>query len=362
MTTPAAAGEPQSSNPAGSLSLPQVEGDRAHDLTRSYRELFLDFATGDREAVIDRAAAFERTTLAAEPKKGFEKLSAADSRLFAAIEERRPQALLALALFYRDLAHRYFSEHDFGLLMRANRATEELLQRMVQPESDEPERRVVASAYQSFALDLIGIHATARAAEMLENALRLAPDDVPANIALATLLQREERYAAAAFRLDRALAIAPEHREAHLRRAVLRGRTDFDARAASELESLAASPEPDWITIVALQERGRGLLAKGRFREAIAWFSGAAERFPAERSFQIALAFCQHRADHRDAADDSATAVLTRAAALEAGARKRFAAPPVQLLEPRRGETLAAAEARWEELRGALLPAADSVQ
>lgn len=355
------AGEPQTAVPVDPLSLPAESAEPTHDLTRSYHGLFLAFATGDREAAIERTMAFERATLAAEPKKGFEKLSEADSRLFAAIERQRPQALLALTPFYRDLAHRYSLEHDFGLLMRANRATEELLQRMVQPKSDAFERRVVASAYESLALDLINIFATARAAEMLESALKLAPKDVPANIALSTLLLRDERYAAAVLHLDRALAVAPENREAALRRAVLRARTDFDARAARELEALAASPEPDWITVLALQERGRGLIAKGRFGDAIAWFERAAERFPKESSFPAAIAFCQHRAGLREAASTTALGALNRTGSGDTGARRRYAALPVELLEPRRGETNLAAEARREELQSALRSISDSL-
>jgi tetratricopeptide (TPR) repeat protein len=346
-------GEPmQTGETPAVLSLPQ--GSAVYELTEAYRSLYLAFADVDRQRAIDETVAFETRTLAAEPKKGFDRLSSADSRLFEKISEKHPGALLALGVFYQDLAHRHAADRNWGLLLRANKATEELLARLARAAATDSDRATASAGYQAFASDLLDIHAPGRAVEMLERALELTPNDVAANLALAILLQRDERYAPAAARLDRALAADPANREAQLRRALLRVRVDPGGRVLKDLENLAASPDGDWITIVATQERGRLLLAAGKLERAIGWFSAAAERFPAEHSFRTALAFAQARLGRRNAAAIAARALLAAPRVKSESARRRFAESPVRLIEARRGEMRAAAETRWDSLKLAL--------
>jgi tetratricopeptide (TPR) repeat protein len=350
----AGSSEPAPSTPAETLTAPILTGTDVDDLSRSYRSLYLSFANADRAAAIAQTAAFERATVAAEPKKGFERLLAADSELFGRIAVADPRSLLALSIFYQDLAYRHAADRNWGLLLRADRATEELLRRLARIAASDQDRSLVSAAYQSFAADLLEIHAPDRAAEMLDQALALTPGDVNANLTVAILLQRDERYPQAALRLDRALEANPQHREARLRRALIRARVDPEGKALKELESLSASPDNDWITVVATQERGRLLLATGKLERAIAWFGAAAERFPAEHSFRTALAFAQARAGRRNAAAISARALLAAPRENTESARRRFAESPVRLIENRRAEMRAAAETRWDDLKVAL--------
>lgn len=341
----------------------QVTGTATDELTAAYRSLYLAFARvgTERKSAIDEAAKFERATLEAEPKKGFERLSAADARLFDAIAISQPRSLLALSLFYEDLAYRHTADRNWGLALRAHNSTEELLRRLAGAAESEDDRAVASAAFQSFAADLLDNVTPGRAMEMLELAIGLTPRDIPANLTLAILLQRDERYAAAALRLDRVLTVEPNHREAKLRRAVLSAKVDPEGRAIQALEDLSAGSEGDWITVVATQERGRLLLEAGEFERAIAWFGAAADRFPTEHSLRTALSFAQSREGRRNAAAISARAALAAPRDGRLSARRRYAESPVRIIEPRREATRAAAETRWDGLRlalGAVPPAA----
>jgi len=346
-------GEPvQSDQLPAMTSFPQ--GGAPDDLAAAYRSLYLAFSGSDRAATIAEAAKFERETLVKEPKKGFDRLSAADSRLFDAVAGANPHALLSLGLFYEDLAYRHTSDRNWGLALRAHNATEQILRRLAESARSEEEREIASAAYQGFAADLLDNVAPGRATEMLELAIALDPDDAGANLALAILLQRDERYPAAALRLDRALAAEPGHREARLRRALLSARVDPAGRAVKELEALAAGTEGDWITVVATQERGRLLLNARKYERAIAWFSAAADRFPTEHSLRTALAFAQSREGRRNAAGISVRAALKAPRDSAESARRRFSDSPVRIIAPRRDATRAAAEKRWDGLRVAL--------
>jgi tetratricopeptide (TPR) repeat protein len=351
--------DPAPSRPSEALNALILTGTGVDDLSRSYRSLYLAFADADRAAAIAQAAAFERATVAAEPKKGFERLLTADSELFGRIAEADPRSLLALCIFYQDLAYRHAADRSWGLLLRADRATEELLRRLARVASSDEDKALASAAYQAFAADLLEIYAPDRAAEMLDQALALTPADVNANLTVAILMQRDERYPQAALRLDRALETDPQHREARLRRALIRARVDPEGKALKELESLSAGRDNDWITVVATQERGRLLLAADKLERAIAWFSAAAERFPTEHSFRTALAFAQARAGRRNAAAISARALLAAPRDHTESARRRFADSPVRLIDARRVEMRAAAETRWDELKVALASFAD---
>src|SRR5262245_39024302 len=148
----------------------QAGGTAADELTAAYRSLYLAFARvgAERSTTIEEAAKFERATLQAEPKKGFERLSAADSRLFEAIAISNPRSLLALSLFYEDLAYRHTSDRNWGLALRAHNSTEEILRRLAGAAESEDDRAVASAAYQSFAADLLDNVAPGRAMEALE--------------------------------------------------------------------------------------------------------------------------------------------------------------------------------------------------
>jgi tetratricopeptide (TPR) repeat protein len=218
----------------------------------------------------------------------------------------------------------------------------------------EDERRLTATAYGGFAADLLTVPAPARAADMLSLGLLLVPDDVDANIALAVLLLRDRKPAAAAIRLDRVLGAHPDNREARLRRALMRAGFSADGRAAHDLESLSSTGETDWIALVAVQERTRRLLATGNYEKAIAYLNQIVPRFPSESSLRVALAFAAARSGKRSAAQEAVESALAAKAPPGEAARRRFGELPIRLLSPKTAVAEAAADARGPRLAAAL--------
>ncbi len=328
---------------------PQVQ-----ELSVRYRDIFTVLAAGRRAEAIERAAALEAQTLAATPGKALEWLSMADGALLGTYLQSRPDCALPLALFYQRLVLEHSAQRRFGLTHRALVVASGLFAQMARAADSEAERRLTAAAHAGFAADLLTMPAPARAAEMLTRGLLLVPDDIDANIALAVLLLRDRRPAAAEARLDRVLGAHPDNREARLRRALLRDGFSPDGRAARELEKLATSGEIDWIALVAAQEVVRRLLVADDYDKTIAFLDRVLERFPADSSLRVALAFASARSSRRPEANLAVQAALDAKSAAGEGARRRFAELPIRLLRPQATLAEAAGEARLANLAAAI--------
>lgn len=359
----AAAGEPPAGGerpPAGqpfTLPEPLVLGPPVQELAERYREVFRTLAAGDRSAAVSRAAELEIAAVAAHPGEAIEWLSQADAFLLGSYLEARPDCAPPLVQFYERLVLVHAAQHRYPLLQRALRVTDGLLVRMKLASSHPGERRLTADTYSSFAAELLTIPAPARATEVLEAGLELAPEDLDGNVALAILMLRDRRPDDAGSRLDRVLKRAPAHREARLRRALLRSGFSADGRAGHELDRLATSGEGDWIALVAAQERVRRLLATGDYDKSIEFLNRVLERFPAESSLRVTLAFASARSGRRAEAYLAAKSALATKVPPGEGARRIFAELPIRLLR----EQTARAEEAAEHRLPALAAAVDSV-
>jgi hypothetical protein len=346
-------------NPSGSdrpIAAPPEQPFDPHVLVLidGYREVFATLAQSGRAAAVERATKLESQALAESPGKAVEWLSLADRYLLDEFVLARPDCALPLAVFYQRLVLVHAAQKRYSLSQRALRVTEGLYGKMSLAARNEDDRRLTSTAYAGFAADLLTVPAPTRAAEMLSLGLLLTPDDVDASIALAILLLRDRQPAAAAVRLDRVLGAHPGHREARLRRALMRAGFSADGRVADELEALATSGENDWIALVAAQERARRLLATGDYAKASAFLNQAIERFPAESSLRVALAFAAARSGKRAAAQSAVESALAAQAPPGEAARRRFGELPIRLLRPKAVVAEAAADARVPMLAAAI--------
>ncbi len=340
----------------GALDTPEPEplDPRVQVLSDRYREIFATLALADRTTALERAITLETQALAANPKKAIEWLSQADRVLLDEFVLVEPRCALPLAIFYQRLVLAHAAKMRHALTQRAERVAEKLFDEMSLAAHTADERHLTATAYAGFAAELLTLPAPSRAAEMLSRGLLLVPDDVDANLALAVLLLRDRRPAAAAVRLDRVIGAHPENREAQLRRALLRAGFSADGRAARELETLAAAKETDWVTLIAVQERARRFLVAGKYEQAIAFLNGACERFPSESSLRVALAFAAARSGRRTEAQSAIDTAMAVEVTHGESARRRFGELPIRLLLPNVARAEAAAAARTANLAAAV--------
>lgn len=323
---------------------PEEKNERILALVERYREQIELYARGDATRALASTATFEAQTLAGSRKHGLEQLDRAESHLFDEFTVHGRPVLLPLAAFHRDLMLQHFSAHRWSLAQRAELAVERLLAAFGGGADSLERRRLAASAFASFAADLIAVPAPHRSQEMLLRALLLAPDHTGASLTLGVLLQQDFRLPLAALRFDRALGFAPDDRETQLRRALLRATLQGPEQAAEALERLGAPPADDWIAVVAVQEQARARLAAGDYAGAAETLAAATGRFRSEPSLSVALAFAELRAGRRSAADAALETALTPASSTVVSARRRFAEVPIARLAADR-ETFAAAAA-----------------
>jgi len=358
--SPAAAGEPPAVTErplAGqpfTLPEPLVLAPPVQELAGRYQEVFRSLATGDRTAAVSRAAELEAAAVAAHPAEAIQWLSQADAFLLGSYLQARPDCALPLVQFYQRLVLSHAAQHRYPLLQRALRVTDGLLVRMKLAASDAGERRLTADTYSGFAAGLLAIPAPARAAEVLDLGLELAPEDLDGNVALSILMLRDRRPDDAQSRLDRVLKREPTHREARLRRALLRTGFSADGRAGQELDRLATTGESDWIALVAAQERARRLLATGDYDKSIDFLNRVLERFPGDSALRVTLAFAAARSGRRAEAYLAANSALATAAAPGEGARRIFAELPIRLLREQTARAEAAGQLRLPILAAAV--------
>lgn len=336
---------------------PEEKNERILALVERYREQIELYARGDAERALASTATFESHTLTTSRKHGLEQLDRAERHLFDEFTVHGRPVLLPLAAFHRDLMLQHFAAHRWGLAQRAEMEIERLLAAFGGGAESVERRRLAASAFASFAADLIAVPAPHRAQEMLVRALLLAPDHTGASLTLGVLLQQDYRLPLAALRFDRALGFAPDDRETQLRRALLRATLEGPERAAEALERLGAPPADDWIAVVAVQEQARARLAAGDHAGAAETLAMAAPRFPSEPSLSVALAFAERRAGRRSAADAALESALTPAPSTVVSARRRFAEVPIARLAEDREAFAAAVSAGLGDLAKRILTA-----
>jgi tetratricopeptide (TPR) repeat protein len=345
-------GESTSAGPP-TPALPAVPAPSGRELTRfrnAYRDAWGQYARGDRDGAVDALQTYEASVLAGDKRRGMGWLEQSDRPLVEAALQKRPAALLPLALFYRDLFRAHLAAGKIGLGRRAEQRAADLLVRLAERAGDDEEREVAAAALESFAADLLSIQAPDRAADLLERATRLIPRRAASWVALAALRERNRNLAGAAAALDRALAASPGHREARLRRARIDLLGGSSRRAIELLDALLDEPVADWAGVVATQERVRLLLAEGDVEGARARLERAVERWPHEPSLALALAYVYERAGRRADARGSAERSVASGATFGRSPRKLYAEPPVAVLSAGTAAVEAAALLRLDDL------------
>ncbi len=341
-----------------SYTPPDESNDRVLALVEQYRPQVRRWATGEREPALAAIEQLEARTLASDRKHGVELLDRAESYLYDEFTLHGRAILLPLAILHRDLMLHHFAARRWALAQRAQQETERLLAAFGGHAKGPERRRLGASAFISFAADMIeGVPNAHQPQELLLRALLLAPDHVGANLVLGVLLQQDARLPIAAIRFDRALALAREDREARMRRALIRATLEGFERAEPELAALGAPPADDWIAVIGEQEILRDRLARARYDEAAELAGAAWSRFPDEPSFAVARAFAERRRGDRAAAGAALDAALAPRASTEASARRRYEEIPLGRLAADRAALAEEAEAQLPRLAEAIATA-----
>jgi tetratricopeptide (TPR) repeat protein len=295
------------------------------ELRAAYRRSLIALGNGDAVKARQRVAELERRIITDGSRQTMMALGEAELAEARSLAEFDPSCLMPLAMLHRDLYRGYTARREGFLANHARRtamAYATLLGREVQG-SGFSEGLMV-----NFASDVALAGASGLSRELLEFALRLNPNCLPALLSLGFSFERNADAAEAIAVYRRLVDAHPSLDEGRLRLAVNLIRTGRDEAGEELLQSLMTSQTKPWIQAVAAQElvRHKAIRRKdpaAAEREARA----AVERLPDNQPLRILLAAILEKSGRHD----EAIAVLNSLPRASRGVspRARYAEWPV---------------------------------
>lgn len=242
------------------------------------------------------------------------------------LEQLPPAALVPAAAMLESWLRRLLEDERDRPASMVIKALETTLERLVADETTSEDearleaRRIASRLWTSIAVSARARGQLRRAGWALGRAVELDPANAVAWHALGALAEKRGAYREAASAFDRVLEIEPEHAEARLRRA-LAGVRLGDSGALRALARIARGDAPDWVRVVAIEERARGLAARGELELALDELRAARRLFPGEQQLAIELLWLL---DDRSPEARGLLAELERSAGGELSARTRY--------------------------------------
>jgi tetratricopeptide (TPR) repeat protein len=259
--------------PAGEASVPAQETTVASDKPNERQILSLYMAAlwtmvkGEEMAARRLVAELERSVLAAHPVSGLAALLRAELRVAKGLEDIDPHSLLPLIVLHRNLCHTYTAYRENVLARQAAMVVAELAEKIATI-SEGAQAGVAEYALISVALDLqMGVDYVA-GGQLLEQALELDPQSIPALMNLAALRERTGRWSEAVDLLQTLGNVDPGNPEAQLRLGVNLRRVGRLGGAGKVLRLLLGVSTPEWIRSIAAQELAHLLVEQGSLDQA----------------------------------------------------------------------------------------------
>jgi tetratricopeptide (TPR) repeat protein len=225
-------------------------------------------------------------------------------RLAAASSE----TLVPLVTLHEEAYLRHLSAGRLQLAVRSRRFAVELIELYVAQS-----RRPDAGRLGSELLTSLGGHLQQStmdnaATALYRRALALDGSNATAQLGLASLLERQGKYADALPNLEPLIRQGDQappmlRREAALRLGVNLFRLGRVTEGRAVLEDLVGEPTDDWIASLAYQELAREAVDHGEVGRAFELLEQAAERLPEDASLAVQLAYVTDRAGTHQGAD-----------------------------------------------------------
>lgn len=314
---------------------PKMKG---KEVRAQYRALLTRLASNSRQLLAAELANLEMAGAGGDRETGPSRIENAQMPVIKAIAARDREALVPVLMLHHDTAlehrrqrHSYLMRHSVDMLRR--------LAELYAPANATIGSRIVAAR----ALSSLGGHFQASgsglAGSLFEEALRYDPVHPSALLGLAAIPEkRGGPYTDAVRYLERLVRAHPDNREARLRLAInlRRAGTNLetalgDHYARKHLRRLLATPEADWIYVLAVQEMARSLTHEDRAEEAVELLDEAVARVPENQKLKILHAFCLERSGRRTEAQRVLLAVEPDRTGLDP-ARGRYNRWPRQAL------------------------------
>ena len=324
-------------------------------LRSAYLVALRTLAAGDRAAALESVVDLETRDGNAGDAKHAERIRRAGTSLAAALASVNGESLVPVMVLRHDLVEEYRRRGNPVLSTVAGNLALTMAGVYAEITPTDEARALAAAVYASIGggEQLGGTLQTAR--RLFEEALVFDRSSAGALLGLGAHFELLGRYDLAAAHFSRVHGDHPEDPEGALRLGVNLSRLKRFAHAVPVLRECGGESVPEWIAVVAAQELARALVESGQVGEARVELERAVERFPAESSLHVQLAYVLDLA--RDPM--AARAVIARLTALAPAAggpspRLRYCRWPSDALAAVRAELARAAREREAVLAEAI--------
>lgn len=260
-------------------------------LESAYLAALRVLSVGDRVAAQREVAGLERRVFDADRAWGPATLQEAELNVAERLGRSIPNSLAPLIVLHRNLCHTYATYRETVLARHSAVVVDELARMIEKNAGDLPVDDVAELSLISVALDLV-LGADLEAGEgLLERALELNPESIPALLNLAALRERTGIRSEAVDLLRTIVGIDPGNQEAQLRLGVNLRRTGAVDASQEVLRALVGETTPDWIRSIAAQELAHLMVDSGRLDEAEHLLVGVIDGIADRQSLAIQLAW-----------------------------------------------------------------------
>ena len=288
--TPAAAPSVSGGSSLGLKAGEEVSSERIQEL---YRRILSDWSSGQVARAPDELIELETAVVSDTEPKTRKRLFEAEQAVIHQIGATDLEVLVPIAVLHHEAYRRLLDGPVLGRALVINhtrKMARDLAVLYKQQAGTEGASLVASRVLTSLGGLLLRSAQYPSATDMLEEAIALDTRNVSADLALATIYEKNGQYKSAEEVLLQLLEVDPVHAEGRLRLAVTLRRQEKPAEAQKILEGLVASEEISWMNALAFQELALLHGSNGKTSAAEQVLRKAIERYPEDARLHIQLA------------------------------------------------------------------------
>lgn len=277
----------------GSLGLKAGEEVSSERIQELYRRILADWSSGQGERAPDELIELETAVVSDNEPKTRKRLFEAEQAVIHQVGANDLEVLVPIAVLHHEAYRRLLDGPVLGralVINHARKMSRDLAILYRQQAATEGAALVASRVLTSLGGLLLRSAQYPSATDMLEEAIALDARNVSADLALATIYEKNGQYKSTEEVLRQLLEIDPAHAEGRLRLAVTLRRQEKNEEAQKILEELVAGGETSWVNALAFQELAYLHSVEGTTSAAEKVLRAAVERYPQDARLHIQLA------------------------------------------------------------------------
>lgn len=285
---------PAAAAPGGStLGLKAGEEVSSERIQELYRRILSDWSSGQVDRAPDELIELETAVVSDSEPKTRKRLFEAEQAVIHQIGANDLEVLVPVAVLHHEAYRRLLDGPVLGRALVINhtrKMARDLAILYKQQAGTEGASLVASRVLTSLGGLLLRSAQYPSATDMLEEAIALDARNVSADLALATIYEKNGNYKSTEEVLLQLLAVDPVHAEGRLRLAVTLRRLEKPGEAQKLFEGLVESGEVSWVNALAFQELALLHASEEKMSAAEKVLRTAIERYPQDTRLHIQLA------------------------------------------------------------------------